>query len=186
MAVAQIAGAMYRSNQPVLQSAYINNDKDAQRRTMSLIVVSFVSMHIIGMVLIMIFGLPVLRLIRPETVVGAPVLIGLGFYQLILNFRNCYGSYFSCTNRIPYVTAYMISAIVGVVLAFIAMGVCGMGMWGIIIAQIISQGAYNGWIWAYKAHKEMNLSAGEMVRLGYDEMMKIVKSVAMKFKKSEV
>lgn len=183
MAVAQIAMSMYRSNQPVLQSAYINNDKDAQRRTMSLIVVSFVSMHIIGMILITVFGLPLLRFIRPETVVGAPVLIGLGFYQLILNFRNCYGSYFSCTNRIPYVTAYIISAIVGVVLSFVAMGEFNLGMWGIIGAQIISQGIYNGWIWTYRAHKEMELSAGEMINLGYDEIMKIVRSIMWKFRR---
>ena len=59
-AVAQVAGAMYRSNQPVLQSAYINNNKKAQKRTMSLIVFSFASLDVIGIFLATFIGLPIL------------------------------------------------------------------------------------------------------------------------------
>ncbi len=175
-AVAQVAGAMYRSNQPVLQSAYINNDKPAQKRTMSLIVFSFASMDIIGILLATIIGLPILRLIRPETVVAPYVLLALGAYQFILNFRNCYTSYFSCTNRIPYVKAFLISSLTCIVLALISMGVLNMGMWGIIAAQLISQLLYNAWAWTIKAHREMNLTAKETILLGYEELMKVVKS----------
>ena len=175
-AVAQVAGAMYRSNQPVLQSAYINNDKDAQRRTMSLIVFSFSSLDIIGMFLATTIGLPLLRLIRPESVIAPVVLLALGLYHFILNFRNCYTSYFSCTNRIPYVKAFLISSFTCIALAFLAMGVLNMGMWGIIAAQLISQLMYNAWAWTIKAHRELQLSASETVRLGYEEMMKVVNS----------
>ena len=167
---------MYRSNQPVLQSAYINNDKDAQKRTMSLIVCSFAFMDIIGMLLATGIGLPILRLIRPETVVASYVLLALGAYQFILNFRNCYTSYFSCTNRIPYVKSFLISSILCVGLAFLTMGVFKMGIWGIIFAQIVSQCVYNAWAWSLKAHKEMELSAKETIWLGYIELKKIFTS----------
>lgn len=175
-AIAQVAGAMYTANQPVLQSAYITNDKPKQRRTMSLIVFSFTSLDIIGLLLVTFVGLPLLRLIRPETVVAPLVMLALGLYQFILKFRNCYTSYFSCTNRIPYVKAFVISSVGCVALALIAMGLMHLGIWGIIAAQIISQGVYNAWAWTVKAHREMELSAKETVLLGYEEMMKVIQS----------
>ena len=175
-AVALVAGAMYRSNQPVLQSAYINDDKPAQRRTMSLIVFSFVSMDILGLLLVTFIGLPLLRLIRPETIVSTAVMLSLGLYQFIINFRNCYTSYFSCTNRIPYVKAFLISSFACVGLALLAMGPLAMGMWGIIAAQLISQCAYNAWAWMLKAHKELELTVKELVITGFAEMMSILRS----------
>ena len=175
-AVAQVAGAMYRSNQPVLQSAYISNDKKAQKRTMSLIVFSFTSLDMLGMLTVTIIGLPILRLIRPESVIAPTVLLALGFYHFILNFRNCYTSYFSCTNRIPYVKAFIISSVTCIILAYLSMGELEMGIWGIIASQLISQLMYNAWVWTFKAHKELNLSAYETVYMGYEEMMKVVRS----------
>lgn len=175
-AVAQIAGAMYTANQPVLQSAYIANDRIKLKRTMSLIVFSFTVLHILGMIMVILVGLPILRLIRPESVVGPAVMLALGIYQFILKFRNCYTSYFSCTNRVSYVKAFLISSIGCVVLALIAMGPFELGIWGIIIAQLISQGVYNAWAWAVKAHKEMGLSVLETVQLGNEEFVKIIKS----------
>ena len=44
MVLSNVAGALYSANQPVLQSAYISNNKDATRRSMSLIVVSYVGL----------------------------------------------------------------------------------------------------------------------------------------------
>lgn len=175
-AVAQVAGAMYRSNQPVLQSAYISNNKYAQKRTMSLIVFSFTSLDGIGMFLVITIGLPILRLIRPESVVAPTVLLALGVYHFILNFRNCYTSYFSCTNRIPYVKAFLISSLTCIVLAYVSIGILNMGIWGIIAAQLISQLMYNAWAWTIKAHREMSLSVVETVHMGWEEMMKVVNS----------
>ena len=102
--------------------------------------------------------------------------MALGAYHFVLNFRNCYTSYFSCTNRIPYVKAFLISSFTCILLAYISMGILNMGMWGIIAAQLISQLMYNAWAWMIKAHKEMKLTAGETVKMGYEELMKVVKS----------
>lgn len=182
-AVAQLASAMYSANQPVLQSAYITNDKQKQKKTMSLIVFSYVVLHVLGMLAVIFVGLPILRLIRPETVVAPLVMLGIGFYQFILKFRNCYTSYFSCTNRIPYVGAFLISAIGCVILALITMGVLHWGMWGLIGAQIVCQLAYNAWAWTIKAHKEMELSLKETITLGYSELMDLLKSFLHRGKK---
>ena len=104
---------------------------------------------------------------------AAAVMLGVGIYQFILKFRNCYTSYFSCTNRIPYVWSFIISSFAGVLLTVIMLE-AGMGVWGMILAQLISQMVFNMWYWTRKAHREMGLGLGDTVRFGWDELKKIV------------
>lgn len=173
-AIAQIAGTLYNAYQPELQSAYINADKQKMRDSMSMIVMSFCYLFILGTVGFCFVGIPVLQLVKPETVISVPVLLGLCAYQFVLKFRNCYTSYFSCTNRIVYMNGFIVSAILCVVLSFIMMGQLNMGVWGLIIAQIISQAVYNLWKWPLKAHKEMDLSVNELIKIGTKKTIELV------------
>lgn len=171
--LSNVAGAMYSANQPVLQSAYISADKDKTRRTMSLIVFSYCSLFLIGLLAVITAGLPILRLIKPATTPSASVMLGVAAYQFMLKFRNCYTSYFSCTNRIPYAKAFLISSAFGVALAMGLLAL-GWGVWGLIWAQIISQGCYNVWVWPVRAHKEMELSFIQTLRYGWEEILNIL------------
>lgn len=179
-AIATIAGTLYNTYQPELQAAYVISDKDKMRKTMSMIVVSFVYLFVLGTVAFCIVGVPLLKLIKPSAVVSIPVLLGLCLYQFILKYRNCYTSYFSCTNRIMYVGGFTVSALLCVVLSFLAIGSMRMGMWGLIIAQILSQAVYNMWKWPILAHKELNLSFGDMMQLGTRETGRLIKSLMPK------
>ena len=185
-AVSQVAAVMYTANQPVLQSAYVTKDTKRMRNMMSLIVFSYVLLDLLGLLAVISIGLPLLRLIRPETVVSPAIMMGIGLYQLILKFRNCYTSYFSCTNRIIYVKAFLISSFACVGLALISMGILKMGVWGLIAAQLISQLMYNAWAWTVKAHREMELSFAETLKIGSRETMALLKSFMHRGKSKNV
>lgn len=175
-AIAQIAGTLYTAYQPELQAAYINSNTEKMRRTMSMIVMSFAYIFVLGTLGFTVVGLPVLRVIKPSTVVSVPVLLGLCVYQFMLKFRNCYTSYFSCTNRIVYVNGFIVSAILCVTLSFLMIGPLELGVWGLIAAQILSQVVYNAWHWALLAHSEMQLPAAEMIRTGTIETGKMIRN----------
>lgn len=172
-AVAQVSGALYTANQPVLQSAWVAGDRQQMRKTMSLIVLSYSIMFVVCMAAAAVVGLPILRLIKPGVGLTVPVVLGVGAYFFLLYFRNCYTSYFSCTNRIPYMKAFLFSSAVCVVLALILLDNFGWGIWGLILAQLISQCIYNVWYWPLKAHQEMELKMKETVILGVEEIRKI-------------
>ena len=84
-----------------------------------------------------------MRLIKPESTPTIAVMLGVGIYQFILMFRNCYASYFSCTNRIPYVTAYFLSSMACVTAAALMLRLTALGVWALILAQITSQAVFN-------------------------------------------
>lgn len=172
--LSNVAAVLYTANQPVLQSACVSDDKKLTRRTMSLIVVSYVLLYAVGLLTIVTVGLPILRLIKRDTTPGVAIMLGVGLYQFILKFRNCYTSYFSCTNRIPYAKAFLVSSALAVVMAA-GMLAMGWGIWGLIWSQILSQGCYNGWVWAVRAHREMELSVPQTVQYGWEELLKIIR-----------
>lgn len=176
-AIATIAGTLYNTYQPELQAAYVVDDKDKMRTTMSMIVISFTYIFVLGTAGFCVVGIPLLKLIKPSAVVSIPVLLGLCLYQFILKYRNCYTSYFSCTNRIIYVGGFTVSAVVCVGLSFIATGVLNYGVWGLIVAQIISQAMYNMWKWPWLAHKELNLSFKAFLVIGTKETGRLMKNL---------
>lgn len=175
-AIATIAGTLYNTYQPELQAAYIGADSEKMRKIMSMIVVSFIYLFLGGTVGFCIVGVPILKFIKPSAIVSMPVLLGLCLYQFILKYRNCFTSYFSCTNRIIYMRGFIVSAFVCMGFSFIAMGYLKMGVWGLIIAQIISQAFYNLWKWPLLGYKELELSVKDMFYIGNREIIKLLQS----------
>lgn len=161
-AISTIAAALYSTYQPALQAAYVKNDTEKIRNTMSLIVVMYILIFVAGLIGAITIGLPILHIIKPEMTLSVPILLGLSLYQFILKFRNCYTSYFSCTNRICYVSSFIFASILCVILSLLFIKYANMGIWGMIIAQIISQAVYNMWAWPLKVHKEIQLPFFDM------------------------
>ena len=153
-AISQISRALYGVKQPEIQNAYITSDMARIRSIMKYIVSAFIVLFIVGVIGFILVGMPLLKLVKPDAVVSVSVFLGISVYNMMLGFRDCYGSYFSCTNRVLYLNAYIISAIAGVILSLITMGMFNLGVWGLIISQIISQ-AYNTWYWPMRAIREI-------------------------------
>lgn len=174
-AIAQIAGALYTAYQPMLQEAYISNDIDKQRQSMSIIVTSYIYLFILGTLATVVVGIPFIRLIKPGIKMDVLIILGLCLFQFIMKFRNCYTSYFSCTNRINYLCGFITSSVATIVLSLIFIDNFGWGVWGLIIAQIISQVMYNFWYWPFLAHKELGYSFFDMINMGNKNIYNIIR-----------
>lgn len=169
-AIASIAGTLYIAYQPTLQEAYISKKEDEVREIMSVIVISYIAFFILGVVGASTIVVPMIKFIRPEKTVPMILFWGLCFYQFILKLRNCYTSYFSCTNRIIYVNGFVCSSVLCIIFSFIMLGILNMNVYGLIVAQIVSQIVYNIWKWPMKAHKEMHLSVKNMLKIGINKL----------------
>lgn len=170
MAIAMVSSTLYMTYQPALQAAYINQDKKKMQSYMSVIVTVYIGTFAVGLAGILAVVLPFLRWFKPSSAVPVPVFLGLSLYQFMLKFRNCYTSYFSCTNRLPYVKSFVISAALCVLLSFLLMGPLKLGVFGLIAAQVVSQAVYNVWYWPYKVHTELELSFFGLFRIGMKEI----------------
>ena len=165
-AIATIAGTLYTTYQPALQSAFANKEKYKQKEYMSIVLLSFVVLYGLGMVALITVGLPLIQILRPGYTISISILLLVGLYQFILKLRNCYCSYISTTNRLIYSNSFLISAIVCVSLAILFSKTFGYGIYGLVIAQLLSQFIYNAWHWPIFVHKELELGIIETLKLG--------------------
>lgn len=170
--ISNVASALYSTQTPVMQSAYVTKDEAKMKRAFSVSVVSYIVIFIVGIIGFSTVGIPLLRIIKPDEPVTVALALGVGLSQFVIHFRNCYTSYFSCTNRLPYVRSLVFSSVFSVALSALLMGAFDLGLIGLIASQIISQAIYNLWVWPVKVHREMKLSFGGM----FKECVSLIKS----------
>lgn len=165
-AVIVISSSIYNTYQPELQSAHINNDRIKMINGMSIIVASYILSSFGGFVIVALFGLPILKYIKPEMVITMPLLTGIFVSQFILKIRDIYTSYFSCTNRIIYMMAFITSSLFCILLSVLLIDGFEMNVWGIVVSQIVSQMIFNVWYWPRKCHQELNTSFYKIFKNG--------------------
>ena len=157
-AVATLAGVFYTSYQPTLQSSRANNDFEGQKRTVSIMISSFVYLFIMGTVFMIVAIVPLVKIIKPSYVIGTGLLLLVSFLYFVTRIRDCFCAYFAATNRLIYTKMFIISSVLCVVLAWVFSSVFKWGLVGLILAQIGSQVVYNFWYWPYKANQELHLT----------------------------
>lgn len=173
-AVVMIASALYGVYQPTLQAAYVERNSEKIKNSMSAILISYIIAAILGFVFLYIIAVPAIRFIKPSATLNPIVILGVGVYQVILKFRNCYTSYLSSTNRVIYAKAFVISGILCVAFSVLLEEIFKMGVWGLIVAQIISQLVYNAWRWPLLVHKELAMPIKEIIPRGIKEITALV------------
>ena len=152
--VGTLASTPYLTYQPSLQSNYVSGNTNKVREIMNTIVKVYVSTYLLGAVAVLLLGLPILRLIKPNVVISLSLMSGIFLSQFILKFKDCFSSYFSSTNRLIYMPSFIISSFLCVLLSVTFLYFFKMKIWGLIFAQIISQLIFNTWYWPYKAYAE--------------------------------
>lgn len=173
--IATVSATLYTTYQPALQAAYAKRDKEKQKKYMSIIVTSYVLIFSFGMVALLLIGIPILKVLKPSYSINYVIMLGVGFYQFLLKFRNCYTSFISTTNRIDYWRAFLISAIVCVILSLFLAGSLKLGTAGLICAQLLSQLMYNAWYWPLRVQKELNYNFFRMILQGGKELLYLIK-----------
>lgn len=146
-AVYNFAYAYPNSFFPAVQSAFVEGDVKRQRRYISTGIVGYWVLHVLGTIGVCIVFLPLLPLFKPNVSVDFALFIGMSIYLGLLQQHSIFCSYIISMNEIPYMWGYIVAAAVGTGLVCLLCGIFGMGAWGIVLGQAISQLAYNNWKW---------------------------------------
>ena len=167
-ALAVISSTLYYTYQPVLQEAYLKRAQNRLKEVFSFSVFVYIVLFFLGTAGLLFAGIPIFSYVKPEAKISAALVAGAASAQFILYLRNCYTSYFSSTNRIIYVRSFLLSSVMNVVLSIGFIEVFDMGVWGLIVGQIVSQCAFNLWYWILRVNRELGLTFLSMLNIGYD------------------
>lgn len=167
-AIGIVSTIVYSAFQPVIQSAYAKRDKEKIIKTMAVIIYIYILSFIVLALLSVLIGIPVLEAIKKDLEINIFLFLLASLYQFILRLRNCYTSYFSCTNRIPYVTSFIYTSLASIIFSIVSISYLTINIYIVICVQIISQLIFNAWYWAQKVHRELGISFIELLRLGFN------------------
>lgn len=174
-AIVTIGAGLYSAYQPTLQAAFIVDDKKLLKNKMSLIMTVNFYIAFVGTLILTLFGPPVIEIFKPEMMMQRPVIIAIAIYMFLYRRQSTYASFISNMNKVPYVFAYIISSVSGVVLSAIFMKFTSIGIWGMIFGQMLPQMIYNYWRWPNYVQVYLRSNAFEMLQLGTMEIKKLVK-----------
>lgn len=167
--LANISMSLYGTYQPVMQQCFLQKNKERGRRILSLAIIVYWVIFIIGYICILLIGIPIIHLIKPSYDINIPLLSAIAVYTLLYNNHGLFTSYISNTNRVPYVKAYCISAIFSIILAILLLYFTPMGIWGLIAAEIGVNLTYNNWKWPKTVLDELNITVYGLFVLGLQE-----------------
>lgn len=146
-AVYNFASAYPKSFYPSMQAAFAEGDAARQRRIVSTGVVAYWGLFAFGAAGVIVVILPLLPIIKPGVAVDYGLFLGLAVYLGLWSQHSIFCNYIISMNEVPYMVGYLVAAVLGAGLAAALCGVLGMGAWGIVLSQALSQVVYNNWRW---------------------------------------
>lgn len=146
-AICNFAAAYPNSFYPEMQAAYTTDNKARQRDIVSSSIVAYWLVMILGTIGTYVVILPLLPLIKPGFVVTNGLFIVMTIYLSLLQQHSICCSYIISMNEIPYMKSYIVAALGGLFFVYVFCEILGLGVWGVILGQVVSQVVYNNWHW---------------------------------------
>ena len=172
--VYSFASAYPNSFFPAMQSAFAEGKTDLQRHLVSTGIVGYWALSILGTIGVCVVFLPLMPLIKPNVTVDIGLFIFMCLYLGLLNQHSIFCNYIVGMNEVPYMWGYILAAVVGTGMVCLFTGVFGMGAWGIILGQAISQLAYNNWRWPSYLCNKIGFTYSECLSEGVAEWKALI------------
>lgn len=165
MALSGVATVICQVQMPHMNSMQAKGDRKGLTAIYGeILIVSWV-MYICGLLLLMIFGNDLLEIISSKTqLLPTALLLLLGLVLLLELNHTIAATYLTTVNKIPFLSAALISGLGIVLIAFIL--VKPMGALGLILAQGLVQLTYNNWKWPKEAIAHLQSKFMQVIILG--------------------
>lgn len=165
-AIATLGYAFVRAHYPMYQFAYAKGDTSNQRQIIekSVPIYWFIGM-VCALGTILLF-LPVLAYIRSTSVPVSSLFFVVFVYTALLNHYMIFCNLILSTNRIPFLKSVVLSSFAGLVLGALFSVVFNIGVYGLVIGQLIPQLIYNVWKWPLFVADELHSSYFNFLKNG--------------------
>lgn len=172
--IGTLSMTFYGTYQPKMQELYILNKKKESEKIFSLSIIVYILVFIMMSIGLIIVGLPIIKLLKPDINFDISMLIWMCVFMFIYRYHNLYSSYVSNSNRIPYVKSYITSAVVSMAISIVILKYSDLGIWSFIISGIGINLIYNFWRWPLFVFKELGTNYKSFHKLGFIELRTLI------------
>lgn len=169
---------------PRFTSARLKKDIALLKMDFSTTVFIYIFIYWIGIIGIIFVGFPILKIIKPNLELRISFFLFMSICIFFEYFYRVCLEFIITSNRFPFLRSGMISSIAIVVFSFILLKFTSLGIWGLLISQLLIQSLYNYWKWPRYVLKELNLKIGELFVIGASNIYEfLVNNYLNKFKR---
>ena len=137
--------------------------------------VIFILVYLLGAFTIILLGPWALTLIKSNALLPENhILILYLAITLLENNHANFATVITASNKVPFVSAALISGALICVLDFITLQFTYLGMLGIVLVPGIVQLVYNNWYWPMYVLKEYHISFYKFIKIGFNEIIKAI------------
>ena len=178
--IGSISSVIFSANHPKLQEMSVSNNLEGGKRifasSMGIYVLTFITLSVL-----LLLGLPIIVYFKPTYNVNVIMLICILLYMFLYNFYHLFCSYISTFNILPYTKSFILTAILTVLLSYVAAKFFNIGIWALILCPIIVSLSFNVWYWPrYVLHNILHISLYSFVKVGFLEISKIINGLKYK------
>ena len=168
-AMANIAGGLYNSCMPALQSAYINKDKVLPKKLFSMAIFGFYFIFISGSMIFVLIGIPIVYFIRESFEINTILFILLALNMFLIQRHRISASFIANMNKLPYVKSFIFYGMLSLLMSYIFMKYFGLGIYALVVLPLIVQSLYNNWKWNMIVNDYLKVNELELLIEGYRE-----------------
>lgn len=173
--ISTVSTALYSAYQPAIQSAFVKDDKDKLVNYLSISSFVYNVVYWFGVFALLIIGIPLLNLISSDVFIDINFLIVLSIYFYLLKQHSLFASFISNRNSIPYVKAFVLSGLLSIVLQLTLFIFFELGIYSLVMAQMIAQLLYNNWYWPKQFLKSLRISYVKTQVIGMKQVVRLIK-----------
>lgn len=171
-AIGTVALAYFTSCRPAIQSAYQRNDYASIQRMAGKGIDAYIAIFVVATIGVLAVVYPLLHVINPTESYDPMIFLGLAVYMFIFNWIALFSSMIANFNSIPYMTAYVITSVAGILLSALLLGPLHAGPWGLVWGMALPQTCYNLWKWPNDASVRIKMNTLNLSKLGWVEWRK--------------
>lgn len=166
-AIASVSSVVFNAYNPSMQNAYALRDTERATQLLSKSMICYDSLFIGLYCVFLIVGIPVLEAIGTSYSFDVIATTCIAAFSFIYQRHSNYASFIANTNQIPYMGAYLMSGIIGIVLACLVLTLSPqLGIVGLVLPQLAVQLSYNSWKWPSTAFKILSVTFKDFVSCG--------------------
>ena len=179
-AVASLANIMLTTNQPSLQSAFARGDVASERLLMAKTSTGFIIIYLVCIAFVALVVMPIVMFIRPAFECDWLLFAMMSIYLFLWKQHSMGATFLANTNELPYVPAFVLSALFGVVVTILFAKYTTFGLYSLVLGQAIIQLLYNNWKWPHEAAARINVSYCKLVAEGFQYYYQSLRNVIAK------
>lgn len=165
--ISSVSSVYFSSFQPEMMICYVENNRQRLKQLLSMSNVVYICVYLIMFIGTLMVGVPLISWIKEGYTIDITLLCLMALYFFLFKQHCMYTSFIATSNRLPYTIPFIVTGFLSILLVILLKITFPLlGIYSLVIGQIIAQAVYNNWRWPLFVLNELELSYVELLKSG--------------------